>query len=95
MGGNVVEGQPAFALGGGAAAEAEQPGQPAIRGAIGAPDQERRRIDRRELGADQQLDARIAGGDMGADHAGQAVAIGDRQRRVPQLGRPGDQLLRV
>ena len=47
------------------------------------------------LGPYEQFQPRLLGRHVGPDHAGQAIAIGNRQGGVLQLGRPLDQLIRV
>src|SRR5690606_2091417 len=39
-----------------------------------------------EAGADEEADSGLPGGEMAAHHAGEAVAVGDRDRRMAERG---------
>ena len=91
--GDVVEAKPALAFGGAAAAEGDQPRQAAVGSAIGGPKHDRRGVVGRDFGAHDQFQALVLGGPVRPNHAGQAVAIGDRQRPIPQFGRAADELV--
>ncbi len=81
--GEIVEAEPALAFGGAAAAEGDQPRQATVGSAIGGPKHDRRGVVGGDLGADDQFQADVLGGPMCPDHAGQTVAVGNRQRRYP------------
>ncbi len=93
--GHVIQRQPASAFLRAAAAERDEPGQAAVGGAIGRPENQRRHLLRRDLRADDEFHAKLLGGHVGADHAGQAVAIGHRHGRIAQLGGAIHQFLRM
>jgi hypothetical protein len=48
-----------------------------------------------EAGADHEADADLLGGDVRPHHAGERIAIGQRERGQAELGGAQDQLLRV
>ena len=93
--GDVVEREPALSLRRGPATDREQTGQPAIRGPVGRPDEQRRSVGRRDFGADERFQARRLGRGVDADDAGQRVAIGDGEGGQVQLDGPSDKLVGV
>ncbi len=85
----------AFALGRAAPAQGDEPGEPAIGGAIRRIDEQAAPAAEVEPGADDEAHLRHLRRHMGAHHAGQAVAVGQRKAREAE-GRGGDgQLLRM
>ena len=84
--GQIVEGELKLAFLCTAAAAGDQAGQTAVGGAVGGPQDDRRGVDQCDLGADQQFQADLLRGAVCPHYAGQAVAVGDGQRRVAQLG---------
>ena len=95
MRGDIIERQAARSLFGPAAAAGDQPGQAAVGGAIGRPEDHGRGVFRSDLGADDELQAVLLGRHVGADDAGQAVAIGHRQGRVVEFRGTLDQFFRM
>ncbi len=75
------------------AALGDQARQAAIRRAIGHPQHDRRRVAGRDFGADDQFQLDLFGGAVSPHDAGQAIAIGDRQRGIAQLGGAQHQLI--
>ena len=85
----------AFALGRAAPAQRDEPGEPAIGGAIRGIDQQAAPAAEIEAAADDEAHARHLRRHMGAHHAGEAVAVGQRKAGEPE-GRGGDgQFLRM
>jgi hypothetical protein len=84
--GDVVERQQTFTLGRITSAAGEQAAQPAVASAIRSQKDDRRRVGRSDFGADQQLQPRRPRRHMRPHDSRQAVAIGDSQSAIPQLG---------
>ncbi len=76
---HVVERQPALAFLCAAAAQGDQPGQPAVGRPVGGPEHHRRGVVGRDLGPDDQFQPGVLGRPMRPHHAGQAVAVRHRQ----------------
>jgi hypothetical protein len=77
-------------------AQAEQAAEPAVGGAVGGVDEQRRRqIVEVEPAADDEAHARDLRRLMRADHSGQRAVIGDAERRDAEQARCGKQLLRA
>src|SRR5271157_6056096 len=70
MRGDVIERQAARSLFGPAAAAGDEPGQAAVGGAIGRPEDYAPAIFRSDLGAEDELQATFLGCHVGADDAG-------------------------
>ena len=87
--GDVLPAEDAVGLAAAPLAERQQPAQPGIGRPVGRIDQERGAIGQIEPAADDQPDAGRLGRLMGADDAGEAVAVGDRQRLDAAERRPG------
>ena len=87
MFGQVVERDPALSLGSIPPAAGDEPREPTVGLAVGRQQHDRRGIDRRDLGTDQELEAGLHSGRVCPDNTRQAVAVGDRQGVVAQLGR--------
>jgi hypothetical protein len=73
--------------------QGDQPRQPAVRGPIGGPQDDGRRIVGRDFGADHQRQTVLPGGGVRPHHAGQRVAVGNGQRLVAQGDGLGYQLV--
>jgi hypothetical protein len=93
--GDVVETQAAFPFFRAATALGDQPREPAVSRAIRRPQHHRRGVIGRDFRADDQFHPLFLGRPMRPNHAGQAVAIGNRQGTISQLGRPANQLAGV
>jgi len=93
--GDVLQVDRAPALRRSSATAGDQPTEPPVRGPIGREQHEWGGVDGRDFGPDQQVQVVLFRGQMSPDHAGQGVAVGDGQGTVAELGRLGDQLLRV
>ncbi len=91
--GDVLPAEDAFGLAAAPLAERQQPAQPGVGRPVGRIDQDRRAVGQIEAAADDQPDAGRLGGLVGADDAGEAVAIGDRQRLDAACGGLDEQLL--
>ena len=74
-------------------AERQQPAEPRISGPVDRIDEDGHAIGEIEAAADDQAHARGLGGLMGADDAGEAVAVGDRQRLDAEPGGLVEQFL--
>jgi hypothetical protein len=95
MGRDIVERQPAFALGGVAAPDRDKSRQPPVTGAIDRPHDDGRCVDGRQFRPDEQLHACRLGRDVHADGAGQAVAIGDGNGAIAEFAGPRRQFIGV
>ena len=91
--GNVVEQQPALALLRPAAAQGNQPRQPAVGGPIGGPKHHRRGVVGRNLGADDQFQARRPWPPHVPEPRRPGCCDRHRQGGISQLGRPANQLV--
>ncbi len=87
--------EPAFALGGAALAESEQPGQPAIGGAILGKGEEARAVAEIEPAADHETDPDLLCRLVRAHDAGEAVPVGDRDGAMAEGRRAQHQLGRM
>ena len=85
----------AFALGRAALAEGQQPRQPAIGGAVRGIGEQARAVAQVEAAADDEPDPDLFRRMMRAHDAGQAVAVGDRDRLMAERGRGQHQLVRM
>jgi len=85
----------AFAFRGAPLAEGQQTGQPAIGGAVFGKGEEAGAVGEVEPHADHQADADCLRRVMGAHDAGDAVAVGDRDRLVAERRRGHHQLVRM
>ncbi len=85
----------AFAFGGAALAEGQQPREPAIGGAIRGVGEQARAVAQIETAADDEADPDLFGRMMRAHDAGKAVAVGDRDRPMTERGRGQHQLVRM
>ncbi len=74
-------------------AERKQPAEARIGRAVGWIDEDGHTVGEIEAAAHNQAHAGLFGGLMGADDAGEAVAVGDRQRRDAELSGLGEQFL--
>jgi hypothetical protein len=83
---HIVKRQSAFAFRRGAPAERNQPRQSSIRFPIRRPQEHWRRVDRRDECADEQFQSGFFRRDMSAHHAGETIAIGDRERLISEGG---------
>ncbi len=93
--GDVVKGEAAFAFGGLAAADGEETAKIAVAGAVDRPEQDGAGIGEGDFGAYDQFETGFLGGDVGTHDAGQAVAIGDGEAGVTEIGSLGDELAGV
>ena len=86
----------AFALRRAAPAEGEQPREPAIGGAVGRIGEQARRVAQKSSRAPtMKRTPSLLRRHMSAHHAGQAVAVGDREGREAERRRGDRQLLRM
>lgn len=85
----------ALALGRAPLAVGQELRQAAIGRAVGREGEHARRIGEIEPRAGKEAQPRLFGGNMRAHHASQRVAVGEGERREPQLLRPQHQLFGV
>ncbi len=105
MGGEIVEGEVAGALGGAAVADRQQARQPLVGVEVGGIGEQRIAVARLETGADQELDLLFRRRRMllvifldrriGPHHAGQRVAVGDADGAVAEVERLQRELARM
>jgi len=91
--GQLLEVQPALSLGGRSATEREQAAETPIAGPILGQQHHRGGVDWPDFGTDDERQADLTGCRVSPHDPRQTVAVGDRQRRQPQLEGPLDQFI--
>ncbi len=92
---HVAPGKPALPFRSPPAPERDQSRKPPVSATVGGIGEQAGAILKIEPHADDKPDARFTGRGMGADHARQSVAVGHRDRLMPQRRRLGRQLIRM